>query len=198
MWGVFDLTASAWLRKCNWILSSWSFLVQNLGGLCSSYNKLWHLRFGLPYSFKVRWLPHSSLLTQECYHSSCVQDKSERWIVQTDGLKQSQVITMIVLDVQCICILWAAILSCYFDVLYHLYLQLTEVQLGIFKERWLFFVFLFFSSWHMQKQPPVMGEQAQLLKKVCFLVLRHVRAPEEELTYTECSYYWVTYCLLLG
>lgn len=144
MWGVFDLTASAWLRKCNWILSSWSFLVQNLGGLCSSYNELWHLRFGLPYSFKVRWLPHSSLLTQECYHSSCVQDKSERWIVQTDGLKQSQVITMIVLDVQCICILWAAILSCYFDVLYHLYLQLTEVQLGIFKERWLFFVFLFF------------------------------------------------------
>lgn len=63
MWGDFDLTASAWLRKWNWILSSWSLPVQTLGGLCSSYNELWHLRFGLRYSFKVRWLPHSSLLT---------------------------------------------------------------------------------------------------------------------------------------
>lgn len=30
-WGLFDLTASVWLRKWNWIFSSWNLLIWSLG-----------------------------------------------------------------------------------------------------------------------------------------------------------------------
>lgn len=75
---------------------------------------------------------------------------------------------------ECIWILWAAILSCYFHVFCHLDSQLTETQLGMNKG-------VFFPCMTYAKPTSVTEEQTLRLKEIWFAVCGHEWALEEEL-----------------